>query len=59
MSPIDNLIKTFGAMTELWMIAYNGFRNQGLNPEDAMKHTREFMEVTIKTMMEYKGEKND
>lgn len=57
MNPLDNLIKTFGAMTELWMIAYRGFLGQGLTPEDAMKHTKEFMEVTIKTMMEHKEEK--
>ena len=57
MNPLDNLIKTFGAMTELWMIAYNGFRNQGLKPDEAMMHTREFMEVTIKSMMGYKEEK--
>jgi len=57
MNPIDNLIKTFGAMTELWMIAYKGFLGQGLAPDDAMKHTKEFMEVTIKTMMGYKEEK--
>lgn len=56
MNPVENLIKTFGAMTEMWMIAYNGFRGQGLKPDEAMMHTREFMEVTIKTMMEYKGE---
>ena len=56
MTPLDNLIKTFGAMTELWMIAYNGFRNQGLKPDEAMMHTREFMEVTIKSMIGYKEE---
>lgn len=57
MTPLDKLIQTFGAMTELWMIAYKGFLGQGLTPEDAMKHTKEFMEVTIKSMMEFKGEK--
>lgn len=51
MNPVDNLIKTFGALTELWLIAYKGFLGQGLNSEEALKHTKEFMSITMNTMM--------
>lgn len=56
MNPLENLIQVFGATTELWMIAYKGFIGQGLTPDEAMKHTKEFMAVTLGTMMNHKGE---
>jgi hypothetical protein len=57
MNPVEHLINTFGALTELWMVAYKGFIGQGLTPDDAMRHTREFMGETLKVMMNYKEEK--
>lgn len=57
MNPLENLIQVFGATTELWMIAYKGFIGQGLTPDEAMKHTKEFMAVTLSTMMNHKGDK--
>lgn len=36
-----------GAMTELWMITYNSFKNQGLSHSDSLEHTGAFMKSII------------
>jgi hypothetical protein len=51
MTPLNNIVTSFGALTELWMIAYKGFLGQGLTDADAMKHTKEFMESTLKVIV--------
>ena len=40
---LKELINGIGMMTEVWMISYNGFKNQGMNDKDALIHTKEFM----------------
>lgn len=49
MTPLDNFITSLGAMTEMWMITYEGFLRQGLTPDDAMKHTKELIDVVLKS----------
>lgn len=42
------LINGIGAMSELWVIIYSGFKKQGMTDENAMLHTKNFMEVILK-----------
>ena len=48
---MDEQIKQFiigvGALTEMWMVSYRGFIQQGLDHKDALEHTREFMKVVL------------
>lgn len=56
---LNELIRTIGVMSELWMIAYNSFRNMKLSDEEAMKHTKEFMPVIMHEAMSSGKEKPD
>ena len=40
-----------GSLSEIWMFTYNNFKKQGLNEEDALKHTKAFMEVFASEML--------
>ena len=51
---VQQLLLAVGACSELWLVTYKNFLNQGLAHKDAMEHTSEFMKVLIKTMMEHK-----
>ena len=44
---LRDMINGIGIMAELWMIAYNSFKKQGLSDTDALKHTREYMRLMI------------
>lgn len=44
---MKQFINGLGALTEIWTITYQGFIRQGLNPIDAMTHTKAFMSVTM------------
>lgn len=46
-SALTELMKGIGMLTELWIIAYQGFTAQGLSEAKAMMHTRGFMEAMI------------
>lgn len=56
---LNELIKSMGIMSELWMIAYNSFRNMKLSDEEAMKHTKEYMSVIMHEAMSSGKEKPD
>lgn len=42
------LINGIGVMSELWVITYNSFMKQGMSTDDALLHTKNFMEVMLK-----------
>lgn len=52
---VNKLIQGIGAMTELWMITYQGFKRQGLNDEDAVMHTKAIMSIMMESFMEAGG----
>ena len=56
-SLLNELIKSIGIMSELWMIAYNSFRNMKLSDEEAMKHTKAYMSAIIHEAMSSGKEK--
>lgn len=49
---MEQFINGLGMLTEIWTITYQGFLHQGLNPVDAMTHTKAFMSVTIDSIIE-------
>ena len=44
---IQQFIIGVGALTEMWMVSYRGFIQQGLEHNEALEHTREFMKVVL------------
>lgn len=44
---VKELLVAVGALTELWVVTYNNFRNQGLKHSDALDHTGAFIKVLI------------
>lgn len=56
---LNELIKTIGMMSELWMITYNSFKNMKLSDEEAMEHTKAYMSVIIHESMSSGKERPD
>ena len=56
-SMLNELIKSMGIMSELWMIAYNSFKNMKLSDEEAMKHTKAYMSAIMHEAMSSGEEK--
>lgn len=56
---VNKLIQGIGAMTELWMITYQGFKRQGLNDEDAVMHTKAIMSIMMESFMEAGGNEQE
>ena len=56
---LNELIKTIGMMSELWMITYNSFKNMKLSDEEAMNHTKAYMSVIMHEAMTSGKEKSD
>ena len=54
---LNELIKSMGIMSELWMIVYNSFKNMNLSDEEAMEHTKAYMSVITHEAMSYEKEK--
>lgn len=54
---LNELIKSMGIMSELWIIVYNSFRNMNLSDEEAMKHTKAYMSAIIHEAMSSGKEK--
>lgn len=52
---VNQLIQGIGVLTELWMITYQGFKQQGLNDNEAMAHTKAFMSVTLGSFFDSNG----
>ena len=48
---LNEFIKGIGMLSEIWMIAYNGFKRQGMSDSDALKHTEAFMSVAMSTIL--------
>lgn len=48
---VKELINAVGMLTEIYMIAYKGFKNQGMSDKDAMLHNREFMTAFTSAMI--------
>lgn len=44
---VQQFLLGVGALTEMWIISYRGFIQQGLSDKEALEHTREFMRVVI------------
>jgi hypothetical protein len=44
---LKEFIAGIGAMTELWMITYSSFKQQGLSHQDSLEHTGAFMKSII------------
>ena len=44
---VQQFLLGVGALTEMWIISYRGFIQQGLSDKEALEHTREFMKVVI------------
>lgn len=45
---LKDFLLGLGALTEMWMITYNNFRNQGLGHAEAIEHTTAFTKVMLK-----------
>lgn len=54
---VNQLIQGIGMMTELWIITYNGFVNQGMTDEDAIMHTKALMSIMVESFYGGKEEK--
>ena len=48
---VNQIIQGLGAITEMWMIVYNNFKQQGLNDETALAHTKALMSVAMGGML--------
>ena len=52
---LKSFVTNVGIMCETWMVAYNSFLKQGLDPKDAMTHTQGFMSAFIASAMQNSG----
>ena len=48
---LNDFIKNLGMITEMWMIFYKGFRSQGLDDSEALKHTGALFGAIIDNMI--------
>ena len=48
---IENLINGFGAMTELWIIAFKCFIEHGMTEQQAIAHTKAFTSSIVEQLM--------
>lgn len=46
---VNELIRVIGTMSELWIITYQSFKNQDLNNEDALMHTKALMSIMVES----------
>lgn len=54
---VNELIRGIGTMSELWIITYQSFKNQDLNNEDALMHTKALMSIMVESFYGGKEEK--
>lgn len=50
---LNEFINAIGMTTEIWIITYSSFQARGLSDEEAMKHTKEFMQSFLEVMLKY------
>ena len=55
---VQELITGIGLMPELWIMVYNSFISHGMDDKEAVEHTREFMRVITKFIINT-GKKED
>lgn len=48
---VNQIIQGLGAITEMWVIVYNNFKQQGLNDEVALALTKALMSVVMGGML--------
>lgn len=46
---VNQLIQGVGLISEMWLITYQSFKNQGLNDEAAVIHTKALMSIMIES----------
>ena len=44
---VNQIVQGLGAITEMWMIVYSNFKQQGLNDELALAHTKALMSIAM------------
>ncbi len=44
---VKQIIAGIGVLSELWTITYQGFKRQGMNDDDAIKHTKALMSIMV------------
>ena len=49
---VNKIVQGLGAITAMWMIVYSNFKQQGLNDELALAHTKALMSVAMGGMLE-------
>lgn len=47
---VNQIIQGIGMMTELYMIAYQSFKKQGLSNEEAVIHTKALMSIMVDSL---------
>ena len=55
---LKDFLLGIGALTEMWMITYNNFRNQGIEHAAALEHTAVFIKVILKYSVDLDISKN-
>ena len=54
---LKDFFDTMGATTEIWLVAYNGFRDSGMPEQSAIEHTQAFMTAFMTSILKNaKGE---
>ena len=48
---LEAFLVALAPLSEIWMFTYNNFKKQGLNDNEAFKHTKAFMEVFASGML--------
>lgn len=48
---INEFIQAIGLMTELWTMTYLGFKKQGMDDEDAIRHTKALISSMYDSMI--------
>ena len=47
---LKEFFNTIGAMTEIWLMVYNSFRDSRMTEQSAIKHTQAFMTAFMISM---------
>lgn len=54
---LKDFFNAMGATTEIWLMVYNNFRENGMAEESAIKHTQAFMTAFMTSLLKNgKGE---
>ena len=53
---LSNLIQGMGQLTQIWTITYQSFKEQKMESEEALMHTKALMTTMVKAMLEVQKE---